>query len=192
METPVFDPTQRVPFMNLYRASRSPEVRSLLDMTDYSTRVALAVELAHNGAIIDPDIDVNGSGAYDVMYIRLANGQEWFRNILQPMIGYSVGQGDNPPFVPYDPKTVPQGGIKSSIDPKDYPPFDPPTPPAPQPSHKMVGAFNGFIYTAGPDAMVGGVPQVANGQDVVQDGVTYTAVVPPKSPFGWIVYFTKK
>lgn len=188
---PPFDPQAQAAFDKAYWTSQPSEVQALRGLpSDQAPTQALA--LASKGFIIDYSIQAMSWDPYAVMVLRQNDGLTWTASALQPNICLTIPGANNPPFCPYDPSKPPQGSIKTSTDPKDYPPFVVPVPPQPVPTpvKGLVGAFNGAVYVPGPLAMKNGVPQVADGQKVVQDGVGYTAHV-YKWPFGQGVFFSK-
>jgi hypothetical protein len=73
------------------------------------------------------------------MKLRIFYGYKWVPNALQPPVQIAPGLTQpGSTLTPYDPNSPPPGAIKVSIDPKDFPPFDPPPPP-PQPITVPVG-----------------------------------------------------
>jgi len=152
----------------------------------------LAQQLALQGYTIDAPIMALGWDPYIVMSIRQADGLTWVPSALQPAIVMSPTSPaqSNPPYAPYDPNNPPPKSIRVSTNPADYPPLVPPAPPTP-PATNLVGplAF-GTLYVGGPGAMANGKPTVTDGEQVEQDGVTYTAHV-VNEPMGVVVTFTK-
>ncbi len=116
-------------FNKVYWLSQPPEVRALEVNTtpDQDIRMSRGVELAIKGFKIDVPIMLWGWDPYKVMRLRMDFGYTWVPNALQPPLGAAPGL-TGPGITPYDPAHPPGGAIKVSIDPKDYPPFDPPAP----------------------------------------------------------------
>jgi hypothetical protein len=127
-------------FNDAYRASLAPEVRELMEMPDMTQperdgKAARAADLAQKGFTIDVPIMVWGWDPYLVMQLRTQFGYTWVPSALQPQIA------------------VPAGSIRVSMNPADYPPFDPPTPPVPKPTvpEDPVGLQSvGVLYLAVP------------------------------------------
>lgn len=183
-----------------YWNAQPPAVRALRNMSTTDTsRGILAAQLANQGFTIDVPIMVNGWGANIIMTVRQDDGMTWVPKLGMPDVSSSITGAavPNPPYKPYDPLHPPAGSIKVSIDPADYPAFDPPpavNPPAP--STHMVGAYmfsdaSGKKYYAnGPAAMKDSrTPNVEDGEVVSQDGVIYIAHV-VQSLMGPEVFFT--
>lgn len=172
-------------FSDAYWASQPLAIQALKGNADATQWQALALA----GYTIDVPIMVNQWDALTVMTIRQNDGLSWVPSALQPVIGFLPTGGDAP-FNPYDPFHPPAGSIRVSTNIADYPPLIPPTPPAP-PATNVVGllAF-GTLYYPGPGAMANGKPTVTDGQQVQQDGATYTAHV-TAGLMGVSVSFTK-
>lgn len=182
-----FNHVEQQKFDAVYWAAQPPEVRALKDVVD---NAQAALELAVKGFVIDFPVLVAHFDPYATMFYRGVDGFTWVPSGLQPSVCVGTPYSNNPPYCPYDPAKPPEGSIKVSLDVKDYPAFDPPVPPQPAPSARLVGLFNGAVYTAGPDALKDGKPQVQDKQVVEQDDVKYIATV-RVSPFGFIVFYTK-
>ncbi|HLH00949.1 MAG TPA: hypothetical protein VKX49_31885 [Bryobacteraceae bacterium] len=129
-------------FDQAYRAAQPPEVRALMDMPAdsaeaISARVTRGAALAAKGYTIDAPIMIYAWDAYLAMTERQNAGMAWVPSALQPGLGmpggYSMPGLDTPGLQPY-PTTPPPGSIKVSTNTSDYPPFDPPTSPAPVPA----------------------------------------------------------
>jgi len=123
-----------------YRSAQPPEVRTLMDMPSDSLeavqlRVTRGAALAAKGYTIDAPIMVYGWDPYLCMTERANLGLTWVPSALQLGLGQPGGVAE-PGLVPqpgqtaYDPRNPPAGSIKVSTNLDDYPPFDPPTPPA--------------------------------------------------------------
>lgn len=172
-------------FSDTYWAAQPPQVQAARGQSDATVWQALALE----GFVIDVPIMVWNWDAQTVMQIRQNDGLTWVPSALQPGIGF-LPTGGNAPYNPYDPTKPPAGSIKVSVNPADYPPFFAPVPPPP-PVNNLVGplAF-GNLYQPGPAAVVNGVAQVTDGQQVTQEGVNFTAHV-AHGLMGISVSFTK-
>ena len=129
-------------FNQAYRAAQPPEVRGLMDMPSdssesISARVARGAGLASKGYTIDAPIMVYGWDPYLAMTERQNLGLTWVPSALQPGLGmpgqYSEPGLNTPGTLGPYPSTAPPGSIKVSTNLADYPPFDPPAPPAPVP-----------------------------------------------------------
>ena len=167
--------TTQTQFDQAYLAAQPPEVQALMHMPADSTdaiqaRVARGAVLAAQGYTIDAPIMVYGWDPYLAMTQRLAAGMAWVPSALQPGLGQPGGYA-MPGLVPfpgqqsYDPNNPPPGSIKVSTNIADYPPFDPPAPPAPAPAVNTdpVGAQSvGNLYLS-----------TATG-NTYADGATYT------------------
>lgn len=123
-------------FDQVYRAAQPPEVRSLMDMPAdsqeaISARVSRGAALAAKGYTIDAPIMIYAWDPYLCMSQRLAAGLTWVPSALQPGLGmpggYSFPGLNTPGLQPYTSK-APAGAIVVSVNPADYPPFDPPAP----------------------------------------------------------------
>lgn len=87
---------------------------------DSAPRAERAMELAKAGYTIDVAIMVNRYNPVCMMGLRLAQGFAWIPSALQSPI--LVMPGLVFPGLPsYDPAHPPEGSIKVSLDPKDYP-----------------------------------------------------------------------
>jgi hypothetical protein len=145
-----------------YWASQPPELRELNVVTqkpsgenvdDQLVRQDRAVQLAAKGFIIDTQIMIWGWDPYKVMKLRIQYGYTWVPSALQPPVQIAPGLTvPGSTLIPYDPLHPPLGTIKVSINPADFPPFDPPPPPTPHPANESpVGGMNlGNIYYAVP------------------------------------------
>jgi len=127
-----------------YWASHPPEVRALKD----SGSEAACQDLAVRGFTVDVPIMCWGWSPYLVMKMRDLYGYTWVPSALQPNIKIAPGLS-MPGVEPYDPRNPPPGSIKVSTRTEDYPPFDPPKPPATPIASAPVGAHSfGSIYLA--------------------------------------------
>jgi len=118
-------------FDKAYWAAQPPEARALPAVDEFELRVKRAAELAAKGFVIDVPIMVWGWDPYLVMKMRSDYGYTWVPSALQPNISVAPGV-TQPGSVPYDPTHAPEGSIRVSTNIADYPPFDPPVPPAQQ------------------------------------------------------------
>ncbi len=140
-------------FHRIYWASKHPAVRALRDMQPapgedaidlLQKRIAEGFRLASEGHILDKDIDIQFadvmSAPWLLMQQRAANGYTWIPSALQPNIAMAPGIS-GPQSPAYDLKNPPRGSIKVSVDPADYPAFDPPKVATPLPADQSpVGA----------------------------------------------------
>lgn len=119
----------------IYWASRDPRIQALQQLNNINdgdgkaARYDAAIALAQQGLIIDAQIDGWGIDAAQEMSLRAFYGYTWWPSIIQPppSVPGHVLSGQTP----YDPNNPPAGSVKVSTDAADYPPFAPPTPPAP-------------------------------------------------------------
>ena len=125
--------TTQTQFDQAYWASQPPEVRALVGIADQTQRASVAAQLASQGFTIDVPIMVWGWDAYLVMTMRANYGFTWVPSALQPAVTMAPGVSI-PGTLPYDPANPPPGSIRVSTNIQDYPPFDPPAPPTPQPA----------------------------------------------------------
>lgn len=119
--------------LNVYWPHFPPEVRALRTMPqsnpdEIAAKGLYALQLSDNGFDIDVPIMVWDFHPYYTMYIRMFHGY-----------AQACLYGNGKP-------------IRVSIDPKDYPPFDPPPPPPAPPDTTVIGAYTGFLnrYFCGP------------------------------------------
>ena len=141
---------------------------------------------------IDKPIDVDGWDPYQTMRLRILYGFTWTPSILQQPISIAPGLS-GPTGTVYDPLHPPAGSIKVSVDPTDYPAFDPPTPPPP-PSNtpSPVGAF---LYTVNEIGdMYANQPwdKTRDGEEVENDPRGPFVKHLKMGPFGPWGYFTPK
>lgn len=167
---------------DIYRASKPDAVQELYKLEPGDARDSLAQQLAQQGYLIDVPIDVWNWDPVTTMAVRKQMGSTWEPSALMQPLNGAIGAGP-----------VPLGAIKVSTNAVDYPPFDPPAPPAVQGTNLVGWLVFGKIFTYGPGAIVGGKIVVTDGQQVTQDGVTYTAHVKAGSMLGMgtTVYFEK-
>lgn len=163
---------------DIYWANKPPKVRALRGMSPETVSLA-AKQLADQGFLIDVPIMVYQWEPVTVMGIRLNQGFTWVPSGNQPNI--PVMPGLSFPGLPgYDPNNPPADSIKVSISAADYPAFDPPAPPpAPLPTNVVGTRQWGNVYGYGPGVWsTEEGPKhfiVKDGQQITQDGVTYTA-----------------
>lgn len=171
-----------------YWLSKPPEVRRLdPNVTNTEAeRQIIAVECADKGHIVDVPIMVFGAHPYHTMLIRQGLGFTWVPSALQAPVNVAPGL-QFPGEVPYDPDKPPQGSIKVSVDPKDYPPFNPPVVQLP-PNTVAVGAYTGLLnrYFSLPAGI--GLP---NGHSLSQDGGTFVKRVQANA-IGTFHYFERQ
>lgn len=140
-------------FNKLYYDSKPPEIRAVLNMPtnmpeDQKARAEKARDLAEQGFIVDAHIEAWGMDPYLTMRLRHEYGYTWVPSALQPPVAIAPGLFQ-PGTLPYDPDHPPHGSIKVSLDPADYPPFDPPQtvppngyqPPYPATYEQLPGVF---------------------------------------------------
>lgn len=166
--------------VEIYKASKHPDVRALFDMPSGDARDNRALQLIQQGHVLDYFIDVCNYDPVTIMGIRQQMGFTWVPNATQAPGNGVILTGPVPP-----------GGIKVSTDAKDYPPFDPPVPP-PVVGTNLVGRqLFGNLYTYGPGAVKDGKYTVTDGQLVTQDGAQYKARINAFA-VGTQVYFEKQ
>lgn len=163
---------------DIYWASQPPVVRALRAL-DSSEAPLAAKQLSDQGYKIDVAIIAYQFDPVTTMGIRQNSGFTWVPAGNQAQIP-TMPNCPMPGLPNYDPNNPPVGSIKVSIDAADYPAFDPPPPPPPALPTNIVGAREfANVYTYGPGAWsTAAGPKtfaVADGQQVTQDGVTYTA-----------------
>ena len=122
--------TVQTAFDKAYWASEPPELQALPAIEDLTQRSTRAAVLATQGFIVDVPIMVWGWDPYLVMTMRENYGYTWVPSALQSNVTVAPGV-TQPGAVAYDPTHPPQGSIKVSINPADYPPYNPPPAPAP-------------------------------------------------------------
>jgi len=112
-------------FNDIYWAAQPPAVRALKDMTNGPNKMNAAVALAQQGYTVDAWIGFYGFEPWGTMSARQMEGLPWAPALLQDyhMVPNPIGPGEVAPNTP-----MPKGAIKTSLDPADYPPFDPPPP----------------------------------------------------------------
>ncbi len=124
------DTTQQQ-FNDAYRASLPPELRDLMAMqesspADVEAKTRRAADLAQKGFTVDVPIMLWGWDPYLVMRLRQQFGYTWVPSALQPPIAVAPGLPGFGTLAPYDPLHPPPGSIRVSLNPADYPPFNPP------------------------------------------------------------------
>ena len=133
-------------FDAVYWAAQPKEIRALRDIKEEFDREGRAVDLAVKGFIVDRHIHVWLVQPYWTMRWRADQGLTWVPSLLQQSLTWAPG--DDTPTGRYDPKNPPMGSIKVSLDPKDYPPWDPPAPPAPVVTPAPhVPTVGGYLYS---------------------------------------------
>ena len=143
--------SQQQEFDQAYWAFQPPEVRGLPSLEDQDSRAKRAAELAAKGFVIDVPIMVWSWDPYLVMKLRSDFGYTWVPAALQPPVTIAPGLSA-PGSVPYDGAHPPSGSIRVSVNPADYPPFNPPAPPqSPAATTEPVGQQSlGVLYYAVP------------------------------------------
>lgn len=131
-------------FNAAFDASRPPAVRAVRHMEDYAARLNAAMNLAKQGQIMIEAIDVEAMDPYSVMYLwQYVSKWPWQPSLLQPKV--LLGPGETYPGLPNFDPTPPPGSVivKCNMDTllTDYPPFDPPAPPAPNGATYITHAF---------------------------------------------------
>ena len=113
-------------FNEVYWAAQPPAVRALREMQNGPDKMNAAVALAQQGFTVDVFIGFYGFEPWGTMSGRQMQGLKWAPALLQDyhMVPNPINPGESGPDAP-----MPKGAIKTSVDPADYPPFDPPEPP---------------------------------------------------------------
>lgn len=178
----------------IYWASRDPRIQALQQLNNINdgdgkaARYDAAIALAQEGLIIDAQIDGWGIDAAQEMSLRAFYGYTWYPSIIQPppsVPGHSL-----PGETPYDPNNPPAGSVKVSTDAADYPPFAPPTPPAPV---DLTVEFVGGAFYPGSNVYygIGNSQAVNNGETITGSKGTFVAqkvtYANPFSRFGSVV-----
>ena len=142
---------QQQEFDQAYWASQPPEVRALPSIEDQGGRANRAAGLAAKGFVIDVPIMVWSWDAYLVMKLRSDFGYTWVPSALQSPVTIAPGLSA-PGAVPYDAAHPPSGSIRVSVNPTDYPPFNPPAViPSPTAANEPVGQQSlGVLYYSVP------------------------------------------
>ena len=114
-------------FNNIYWAAQPPAVRALKDMPNGPDKQNAAVALAKQGFTVDTFIGFFGFEPWGTMSARQMEGLRWAPALLMDvhMVPNPLTTDQVGPNTP-----MPPGAIKTSLDPADYPPFDPPPQPA--------------------------------------------------------------
>lgn len=176
-------------FKELYWAHQPPDVRKLRNIFDITDRAVLAMQLAQQGRIIDWPIMVQGDDPFKLMQNRATYGYTWVPNALMAAPRVAPGMVDvGHPNDWYDPNNPPPGAIKVSVNPDDYPPFDPPKPvehPKPiVPVGNPGNPVGDFLHTFGDVDYFAFRPEVAFAGSAFTDARgTFTLKV-DKGPFG--------
>ncbi len=115
----------REEFNETYWAAQPPAVRALRTMPGGSERTQAALELAQKGYTVDVMIGVYGFEPWGTMSGRMLHGFKWSPALLQDytLVMWPLNPWEIGPSAP-----MPKGAIKTSLNPADYPPFDPPKP----------------------------------------------------------------
>lgn len=135
-------------FNEIYRLSLPPTLRALYDraQADKTDRTGLtkdAFAAAELGYKVDVPIMVWGWAPFDVMTMRANYGYTWVPAALGAPVIMAPGL-HAPGYADYDALNPPAGSIRVSLNPNDYPPFDPPViPVVVVPSASPVGADEG-------------------------------------------------
>lgn len=151
-----FDLATAQALQKAYALSRPPEIQALLakratpnlavpplTYVDGPELYFEAQQLGKQGLLVDGEIDGYGTLVIAAMTERLNSGYAWWVNIMQPVPGSPVGYSD--------PNVRPPGALKVSINPADFPPFNPPVV-TPAPPASVIGpAFGGSYQLPGPD-----------------------------------------
>ena len=113
-------------FNELYWAAQPTLVRALRNMDAGGARTQSALDLAKQGYAVDVMIGVYGFEPWGTMSSRQLQGFAWAPALLQDyaLVQYPIMPWEIGPNTP-----MPNGAIKTSLDPADYPAFDPPKPP---------------------------------------------------------------
>lgn len=159
-----------------YWKAQDPAVQKLWGMPSGKDRDDAALALAKAGFVIDVPIMAWNWDPVTTMYVRQQLGFTWVSSGLQPQ---SAGQG-----------TPPAGTVRVSTDIADYPPSQTGPPPPVQATNIVGARVYDNVYTYGPGAVKNGSFAVQNGQQITQDGKTYTAHV-SATLMGTTVYFTQ-
>ncbi|MBZ5609309.1 MAG: hypothetical protein LAP38_13685 [Acidobacteriia bacterium] len=185
------DATQQQ-FNDAYRAFLPPELRELMAMPDGSpadaaAKTQRASDLAQKGFTVDVPIMVWNWDPYLVMQLRQQFGYTWVPSALQPPITVAPGLPGFGTLSSYDPLHPPAGSIRVSLNLADYPPFDPPAPPAPHTpaSDDPVGLQSvGALYLAVPGETYQDGAKYTDGRGTFLKHITFT-------PFGRTNYWEK-
>jgi hypothetical protein len=113
----------REEFNEMYWTAQPPPVRELRNMQWGADRTVVALDLAQKGYAIDVMIGVYGFEPWGTMSGRTLEGYKWAPALLQDytVVKYPLNPWELGPNAP-----MPKGAIKTSLDGKDYPAFDPP------------------------------------------------------------------
>lgn len=131
-------------FNERYWAAQHPDVRALRN-ADAKDRQELAISLATRGFVIDTPIMVWGWDPEMTMRLRKEYGYTWVPSALQPPVTLAPGLWF-PGMPSYDERNIPPGAVKVSVDPADYPPYEPPRPDPRGQSYNPVGIATGFAF----------------------------------------------
>ncbi len=153
----------------IYRDHQPPEILALMDTPDIAARGAKAIELDAKGFVIDTQIMIWGWDAGLVMAMRQQYGYPWVPNAFQPPLQdpFKMLGGASTDLTKPWPRS-----IKVSTDAADYPPFNPPTAPAPAPVDAVGFDYgNGRFAVNYAAAFNHGVPVFKTGDTVIHNGV---------------------
>jgi hypothetical protein len=177
--------SQQQEFDQAYWAAQPPEVRALPSIADQDSRGTRAAELASKGFVIDVPIMLWSWDAYLVMKLRSDFGYTWVPAALQATVTIAPGLSA-PGTVPYDPAHPPLGSIHVSLNPADYPPFNPPTvTPSPTATTDPVGPQSiGVLYNSVPGDNFADGAKFTDGRGTFLKHVVIT-------PFGRTNYWEK-
>ena len=119
----------REQFDAMYAAYLPPEARALLAAPQDAARTQRAFELAAKGETLDPEIIIYGHSPQAVMEARTMQRLAWV-----PALGQAITTSQYPDYNPLNGQgPMPAGAIRTSLNPADYPPHEPPPPPATAP-----------------------------------------------------------
>jgi hypothetical protein len=136
----------REQWTEMWWLAQPPQVRELRSMPADEARTAKALSLAQTGFTILIPVCVYGWDAHNAMECYQANGFKWVPALLQNL---TVAQFPLNPWELSQDTPMPKGSIKVSLAEADYPPFDPPSVPAPAPSFVPVGInLYGNVYAS--------------------------------------------
>lgn len=125
------------------------------------------------GLVVDYEIMQLGWDPFLVMLQRLTCGYVWFPNESMPPVTLVPGL-QLAGFVTYNPTDPPNGAISVSLNPADYPPFNPP--PAPLPVTDLVGLAYGpsVLYNYQGKSYPTYMSNPGSNNSAIADGGTYT------------------
>jgi hypothetical protein len=157
-------PLTEAAFDAVYWAHQPPAIQALAQIQDFTQRSTQAMTLATQGYTIDVPIMVWGWDPYLVMSQRIAYGYTWVPSALMGPITLAPGVSQ-PGAAAYDPNNPASGSIKVSLNPADYPPYNPPpVPVVPVPATSLVGVTLGSGFWQAIGNMLPNGTSLANGQ----------------------------